>query len=90
MINRKILEIARQKLGQSLAIAIKNKKVAIETIEAHTKMSKSIIYNILSGKGYSIDSLLTLCAYLDIHMELHEKSIEHSIINQLGDNISDN
>lgn len=90
MINREILNIAREKIGLYFSEVIKEKKLPIEKIERDTKLSKTIIYKILQGKGYSIDSFLTLCAYFDTHLELSEKSIKNSIINQMGDNISDN
>jgi predicted transcriptional regulator len=90
MIDRQILKIAREKIGLYFSNVIKEKKIAIEKIERDTKLSKTIIYKILQGKGYSIDSFLTLCAYFDTHLELSEKSIENSIINQIKDSISDN
>lgn len=90
MINREILNIAREKIGLYFSEVIKEKKLPIEKIERDTKLSKTVIYKILQGKGYSIDSFLTLCAYFDTHLELSEKSIKNSIINKMGDNISDN
>ena len=90
MINREILNIAREKIGLYFSEVIKEKKIAIEKIERETLASKTVIYKILQGKGYSIDSFLTICSYFDTHLELSEKSIKNSIINKIGDEISDN
>jgi len=80
----KINQIARKKIGLFFSELIKEKKIPIEEIERKTGMSKTIIYKIINvndnDKGYSIDSFLTLCGFLNIHLELSEMSIENSII----------
>jgi len=90
MINREVLNIAREKIGLYFSEIIKRKNIPIEKIERDTQLSKTVIYKILQGKGYSIDSFLTICAYFDTHLDLTEKSIKNSIINKIGNEISDN
>lgn len=63
-------QASRTKIGKQVSKLIKESKIPIEQIERDTKLSKTIIYNIIKGKGYTIDSLLTVLHYLDRDIEI--------------------
>jgi predicted transcriptional regulator len=56
-------EKARSLIGQFLSHIISERGVVIEEITRQTGMSKTIIYNILHGRNYTVDSLLNLLVH---------------------------
>lgn len=76
--NPEINRIARIQIGEFIQTLIKDRGLVIEQIEKETGLSKHIIYKIMHGKGYTIDSLLLILRFLNIHLELSEKTPETS------------
>lgn len=66
--NPEINRIARLQIGEFIQTLIKDRGLVIDNVSKQTGMSKRIIYNIIQGKGYTVDSLLTLCKYLKINV----------------------
>lgn len=68
-------KIARKLIGDFLSDIIKERNLKIEPLARECQMEKVIIYNILQGKGYTIDSLLALLQVLRMHIDIKEIDI---------------
>ena len=74
--NPKVRNIARRLIGEFLSDLINARALKIEPLARQCGMEKKIIYNILKGKGYTIDSLLSLLQILNLHLEIKERSLK--------------
>jgi len=57
-------------MGSFISDTIKSRNIPIEQLERQTGVSKTIIYSIIAGRGYSIDSLLAILAELRCHIDI--------------------
>ena len=55
--NKTEIEKQRKEIAKTIEREIRSQNIAIEEIERQS-VSKRIIYNIIQGKGYTIDSLI--------------------------------
>jgi predicted transcriptional regulator len=61
-----LIRLNRKELGNYFHELIKEKNYTIEEFARTCGMSKKTVYNIIQGRGYNIDSFLTLLIVLDI------------------------
>lgn len=71
-------------IGQFFRELIDERNLVIEQITRETGLSKTIIYAIINGKGYTMDSLVKLCRHLQIHIEFSEMSADNNIHTMTG------
>jgi len=71
-VDRKPAKVERELYGKILHAAIKNSGIAIEQIEKDTGISKRVIYNIIQGKGYTMDTFLVITKHLNLSFQLYQ------------------
>lgn len=74
--NPNVRNMARRLMGEFLSDLISERALKIEPLARACGMEKKIIYNILKGKGYTIDSLLSLLQVLNLHLEIKERALQ--------------
>lgn len=61
-----IVATNRKRVGEYLSLLIENKKLSKEGLARDCGISKRVVYNILQGKGYTMDSFLTFIHILKL------------------------
>jgi len=77
-------DVAKQKMGEFLADALKERGMSINRLEKESSVSKTIIYKVLRGENYEINSLLRIMGKLQIHLEFSLMSADNNVLT-MGD-----
>uniref|UniRef100_UPI0040484D69 helix-turn-helix domain-containing protein n=1 Tax=Roseivirga sp. TaxID=1964215 RepID=UPI0040484D69 len=72
-------QIALQKIGEAIQIAIKERNISINQLERDSLVSKTIIYKVLKGQNYEITSLIKIMRHLNMHLEFSLMSAKENI-----------
>jgi DNA-binding phage protein len=72
-----VRDIARKLIAKSILYVIEENKMNVRKLCRDAGISQTIYYNIINGKGYTIDSLLAVMQVLELHLEIHEKDIKN-------------
>lgn len=76
--NKEIRDVAKKQIGDYIKGIVESKGLKIEPMARECGLSKTTIYAVLSGTFDSTDSLLRVCQYLDLQIELMEKELGKS------------
>ena len=69
-INRKVLNPDKKRIALVVDVHLKLSNIPVEEVARETGLPKVSIYKIIRGRGYSMDTFLTLCNYLKIKIKL--------------------
>lgn len=79
MAEDKYLETARKLFGESIKMAMEERKIGINQLSELSGVNKQQLYKVLNGEKFHIDTYLRLARPLKIHIEFSAMSAENNI-----------
>ena len=80
------LELARKLFGESIKIGMEARKIGINQLSEKSGVRKHLIYKVLRGENYNINTYLQVARVLQIHIEFSLMSAENNVHTMGNDN----
>jgi DNA-binding phage protein len=79
-------EIIRQKIGEFITIAMKEREIGLNKLQELSGVNRTIIYKIKRGENYEINSLIKIMRILNIHLEFQLLDADNNIFGNQNPN----
>lgn len=77
----------RQKIGQAMTIAIKDRGFTKEHVAEQAGISKMSLYAVLNGQSnYNIDTLIKIMRIVQVHIDISLLDADNNIFGKLPNN----